>query len=327
MKRLLCMLMVLVLSVSLMAFHVSAAAATAYISGPDEIHAGQTITIILGVNGDNISSVEGQFSFDSSLMSLVEITKKISAKDWMVEAGNENTFFAYDNFMNTPANGKTAILAAKFKINASATPGTAFTISCKDMSITQNGNPVEPANQTFTGVILPPLSSNNDLASLTVSNAELNKAFAAGTTKYTASVPFSTENLEVSATAADSKAKVTIGSTKLAAGTTTNVTIKVKAEDGSTKTYTIAVTRAADPNASQPSTPTEPAIPDNTEPTVPATDPIAPTTQPESNDSGDQEKKDNDNCVCSWLWILTAVFGIGFVVMLVLYLDLKKKMN
>ena len=323
MKRYLCILMVLLLCVGNMALNVSAATATAYISGPDEVHADQTITVVVGVNGDNIISVEGQFRYDTNLMSLVEITKKISSKDWMVEAGNEDTFFAYDNSMDAPANGKTGILAAKFKIKASAAPGTVFTITCKNICITQSGNPVEPGDQTYTGVILPPLSDNNDLASLTVGNAELDKAFSAGTTKYTASVPFTTEELEVSATAADSKATVKISGKKLTAGQANKVTIKVTAENGESKTYTITVTRAADPNAkpdkeptepSEPSEPSEPTEPENTQPPV-----TQPQTPPADDESG------NDNCVCSWLWIVTAVLAVALVVMTVLYIDLKKR--
>jgi len=320
MKRFLCMLMVLVLCTGMMVLGVNAATATAYISGPNESHAGQTITIIVGVDGGNISGMTGEFSYDSSLMSLVEITKKISIKSWVVEAGEEDSFMAWDDSLENPANSKTGVVAAKFKIKASATPGTPFTITGKNLVIAQGEDSIEPGNKTFTGVILPPLSSNNDLESLTVSNAELNTAFSAGTTKYTASVPFSTEKLEISATAADSKAKVTIGKTTLAAGATTDVTIKVTAENGASKTYTIAVTRAADPNETQPSEPTQPSVPE--------TDPIIPTTQPESTDSNDQESNGKkENCICSWLWILTAVLGVGFIVMTVLYLDLKKKMN
>jgi hypothetical protein len=54
--------------------------------------------------------------------------------------------------------------------------------------------------------------------------------------------------LDVSATAKDSKAKVSINSPTLTPNGTTNVTITVTAENGASKTYTIAVTRAQDPN-------------------------------------------------------------------------------
>ena len=229
MKRILCMLVALALCAGFMVVSVSAATATAYISGPDEVHAGQTISVTVGVAGGNVFGIEGQFSYDSSLMSLESISKKISSNAWTAEEGSENSFAAWDDTLDAPVNGKTAIVTAKFKVSATATPGTAFVITLQNVAIMQGDDSVEPSNKTFTGVILPPLSSNNDLASLTVSNAELNKPFSAATTKYTATVPFSTEKLEVSATAADSKAQVTVGSTKLAAGATTNVTIMVKA--------------------------------------------------------------------------------------------------
>ena len=54
--------------------------------------------------------------------------------------------------------------------------------------------------------------------------------------------------MNVTATAKDSKAKVTVNSPNLVPGGKTNVTVTVKAENGSTKTYTIVVSREQDPN-------------------------------------------------------------------------------
>ena len=93
-----------------------------------------------------------------------------------------------------------------------------------------------------------PLSGNCELSSLTVGNATISPAFSAGTTSYTADVPFNVSKLDVKATAADSKAKVSISSPTLTPDGTTNVTITVTAESGEKKTYTIKVHREQDPN-------------------------------------------------------------------------------
>ena len=91
-------------------------------------------------------------------------------------------------------------------------------------------------------------STNNNLASLKVSNGKLSPGFSKGTTKYSMEVPFSTDKLNLTAKAEDSKASVNISNPELVAEETTTVTIKVTAENGSSKTYTINVKRGKDPN-------------------------------------------------------------------------------
>lgn len=88
-------------------------------------------------------------------------------------------------------------------------------------------------------------SGNNNLSSLSISPGTLSPGFSAGTTSYSASVSNSTTSVAVSAKAADGKAKVAVwGNTGLSVGNNT-VTVQVTAENGSKKTYTITVNRAA----------------------------------------------------------------------------------
>lgn len=88
-------------------------------------------------------------------------------------------------------------------------------------------------------------SGNNNLSALSISPGTLSPGFSAGTTSYSASVSNSTTSVAVSAKAADGKAKVAVwGNTGLSVGNNT-VTVQVTAENGSKKTYTITVNRAA----------------------------------------------------------------------------------
>lgn len=87
-------------------------------------------------------------------------------------------------------------------------------------------------------------SANNNLASLTVENAELSPAFQADVTAYTVNVPFEVEKLSVKAEAADPLATVDISDPTLQEGTT-DVIITVTAENGSKKIYTIKASRAS----------------------------------------------------------------------------------
>lgn len=96
--------------------------------------------------------------------------------------------------------------------------------------------------------IAAPLSGNDNLASLTVSNATISPAFSKNVTSYKTSVPFTVEKLNVSATAEDPTAKVSVYSPTLTPAATTSVTVTVTAQSGAKKTYTIQAARAQDPN-------------------------------------------------------------------------------
>lgn len=90
------------------------------------------------------------------------------------------------------------------------------------------------------------LSGDNSLASLTISPGTLSPAFSGSRTKYTATVSEDVTSIAVNAKPANAKATVqsVSGNTDLQMGENT-VNIVVKAENQTTATYTIVVTRKA----------------------------------------------------------------------------------
>ena len=93
----------------------------------------------------------------------------------------------------------------------------------------------------------PSKSSNNALASLTVSAGELAPAFDPTITDYTLSLPLRTNKITFTATPSDSKATVQgDGEVALRSGEN-KVAVVVTAEDGSAKTYNITVKVAREP--------------------------------------------------------------------------------
>ena len=90
-------------------------------------------------------------------------------------------------------------------------------------------------------------SSNASLGSLVISAGTLSPEFSAATKDYTATVDYSCSSLAVTANPADSKASVTsvTGNDSLEVGEN-SVSVVVTAEDGSTSTYNIVVTRRAE---------------------------------------------------------------------------------
>ncbi|MGV7116504.1 cadherin-like beta sandwich domain-containing protein [Paenibacillus kyungheensis] len=112
--------------------------------------------------------------------------------------------------------------------------------------------------KTYTITVTRAGSSNADLSALSLSAGTLSPTFASGTTSYTASVSNATTSLTVTPTVADSTASVTVngvavtsgnasGAIALAVGSNTITTV-VTAQDGTTRTYTLTVTRKAATN-------------------------------------------------------------------------------
>ena len=85
------------------------------------------------------------------------------------------------------------------------------------------------------------LSSNANLASLSLSQGTLSPKFSASKTQYTVNLNGDVSSIKVSASAADDKAVVYGTGTKTLKPGKNTITVSVAAEDGSTKEYTITV--------------------------------------------------------------------------------------
>ncbi|MGE0471598.1 MAG: cadherin-like beta sandwich domain-containing protein [Nitrospira sp.] len=118
--------------------------------------------------------------------------------------------------------------------------------------VAQDGTP-----KTYTvNVIRAALGGNNNLSGLTVSPGPLAPVFSAATTSYTVDVASTVASITVTPTRQDSNATITVNGqaatsgqaqtvTLRAAGLSTSIPIMVTAPNGSSKTYTITVDRAA----------------------------------------------------------------------------------
>ncbi len=112
----------------------------------------------------------------------------------------------------------------------------------------------QDGTQNNYNLTLQRLSNNADLSHLTLSEGILNPSFSVKTTAYTASVSNSVNSLNITANAAESHATMTINGIAVDSGMTSGeialhvghnlISIIVTAQDGTTKTYTIDVTRA-----------------------------------------------------------------------------------
>jgi hypothetical protein len=145
--------------------------------------------------------------------------------------------------------------AAQVKAHGNSITGGVANASGVAIDASRNwfGSQSEPS--AATGVTLTPwctasdcstASDDADLTALSVSGGSLSPSFASSTTSYSVSLANSVTSVSLSQTAAPGATAVVNGSTSSLAVGTTTVTVQVTSLDGTaTKTYTVAITRAA----------------------------------------------------------------------------------
>jgi photosystem II stability/assembly factor-like uncharacterized protein len=113
------------------------------------------------------------------------------------------------------------------------------------------------ASTTYTVVVtrLSVLSSNADLSGLSVKAASLSPEFSASVVSYSATVNYQYDSTKVYPVASSLNATITVNGTTVASGCATgliplsvgsnSIQVVVTAENGSSKTYSVAVTRSA----------------------------------------------------------------------------------
>jgi hypothetical protein len=141
--------------------------------------------------------------------------------------------------------------SASFTVNGSTEQQVKLAVGSNNITVLVTA--ADSSTKTYKITVTRLSSSNADLSSLALSSGSLSPSFNKDTLDYTASVDNSVSKLYIAAAADDSTASVKInGSTSgyvtLVVGSNT-VSILVTAEDGTTKTYRITVTRLPSSNA------------------------------------------------------------------------------
>lgn len=186
-------------------------------------------TVYVTVNSGGLKGIDAKVSVSSGLT----LSNLAASSGWNGSASG-NRILLYTDSKKT---GKVSIASFNVKANSSVTASQ--TISLTNIGYSdENDNDLSGSSINKT---LKIYSSNNNLASLSLSNGTLTPSFSSNTTSYT--VTIDEASTVITATAQDSKAKVSgTGTKKINYGTNT-FTIVVTAESGAKKTYTITVTR------------------------------------------------------------------------------------
>lgn len=247
MKKLFKVLSIIVCSLFLIVgIHTSVYASTVSLEAAGSVRAGETLSIKLIVSEKGATLLTGDLKYDSSQVTLSSV--KVSNSKWK-ESGNGNSLWIENENNDAPIDGTTTVATINFKVNQNMKEGDVINISLENICVTTptgGGSDIEKISCSST--VARPLSVNANLASLTVTGADLTPAFKPGTTSYDiGEVEYSVKALDIKTTTEDANAKVTIKNNSLSVGSNT-VSVIVTAENGTQKTYKIKVTRKQDPN-------------------------------------------------------------------------------
>ena len=243
---------------------VKASSATIGFSGNSTVSLNDTITIKMYVNGDNstdggIVSVGGNLSFDSNHLEYVSGTGTTSPYTFQINKNANYIIAGLDTTLSSGITSKTEVFTFVFKAKKVGTTQVTLTnaklsdvsskltttVTPKSITITDTNPTPTPTPTTSPSPSTSPTpstkSSDATLKRLSASGYTLSPSFKANTTSYTVTVPSTATTIKLEGATNHSKATVSgLGNITLT-GNETVATIKVTAEDGSVKTYTIKI--------------------------------------------------------------------------------------
>ena len=236
MKKILIILLLLI-NMVVFAPKVNAATFTTSMSGASSINKGSTFTVNINVvTSSKLYSFESNYSYDKTKL------KYVSASCYLPGCGGVTVGASRLNLDS--ATGKSEsykMLSLTFTALSSFTPGQSTTISISSVSGSLGTTDATSNNASRIITVAVPKSSNNNLSSLKVDGVSV-PSFSASTTSYNTGSTVKS-SISISATVADPKASASGTGTKSLIYGPNSFPVVVRAENGTTKTYTVNITR------------------------------------------------------------------------------------
>lgn len=247
------LLVTVCIMLSVFAINAFAAGTSSIAFSKNELNIGDTLTVTVRYNAtEGMYAVEGFVKYDPKVFEFVTGDNSNSTAPGVVKIVLSST-------------GKTNI-SENIQFKAIAAGKGSFTVSDSvyvaenEQKITDSSASIQVKDASASK------SSNANLSYLRLSAGTLSPNFSANTTNYNVTVPNSVTEVLLYIAAEDKNAKTDVeGSKTMKVGANKRV-VKVTAEDGTVKTYTLNITRlAADVTSSEQTSSSEPAEPTETE--------------------------------------------------------------
>ena len=217
------------------------AASSLTLTGADKGGPGNNIVYEIGITTDKTAkNIKTELTYDSTVLELVSIINK----SW---SGSNTTGSSPKTleFTSNGANGASQVASLTFKVKSSTTKAsTSIKLSGTTISVgSDESESIESANEVVKNIKIS--STDATLSSLKINNESV-KGFRSKTYKYNVIVDSSVDSAIIKANLSSSNASFLDGygprSVKLEYGEN-KAEIRVKAESGDIKTYTITINR------------------------------------------------------------------------------------
>jgi len=252
-KRTTALLVAVFVFVGIFSINAFAAGTSSVAFSKNELNIGETLTVTVNYKStEPMYAVEGLLKYDPNIFQFVS-------------GDNSNSTAAGVVKIVLSSNGKTS-LSEKIQFKAKAVGKGTFSatdsvyVADTEQKINASSASVQVKDKSAAK------SSNANLTYIRVSAGTLSPNFSANTTSYNITVPYSVTEVLAYTETADKNATVAIeGSKTMKVGANKRV-IKVTAQDGTVKSYTLNITRQASDDTSSSSTSSDPTT---SEPTAP----------------------------------------------------------
>lgn len=223
-------IIVMLISLLVLPNIVNAASGTITVSGPSQAVVGNRVTVTVTLKGNDIGSWNMQLNYDKSHLQILSSTAEAGGTVMANSATSGIKSKSYTFTFKTLKTGST-------KISVNSYEAYAFS-NFAEISLRSNSKSIKVITQAE---LEASYSKNNDLKNLTVDGFKISPDFNKDTLDYVVNVPEGTTSVNVKAIASDSKSSVSgSGNIEVSEGSN-NVSIVVRAENGSEKTYNLVV--------------------------------------------------------------------------------------
>lgn len=226
MKQFKILLTIFLLSIFTLPIIANAESGKITISSTSTIVVGNKVTVTVKLSAG--SSWEMNLNYDKNYLQLVSSTGESNGTRMVnTSIGKPNRTYTFT--FKTLKSGSTTIKVGSYHV---------IDDKYQDVTITSSSKTIKIITQAE---LQASYSKDNNLKSLKVDDYELTPAFAKDITSYEVIVPEGTSSVKVSATANDNKASVDGDGTIAVSEGINNVTISVRAENGSEKKYNLVI--------------------------------------------------------------------------------------
>ena len=221
-------------------FPVSADTPAAELIGPESVWERELFEVVLYLRGTELSQVRFILDFDRENL---EMTASLEDPEKAWSADMREPYMIYTNVGGGDAY---QVCRLQFRVREGA-QGKLVYIRLRNVTVMAGGREQNMTDLYWERTVSKPVSDDSFLSELRISDAVLDQKFSPWQQSYTATVESHVASVVVTAVPREQGAQVRVDSPPLEYGKTSQVTVKVIAEDGSERVYTIAVTRKDSP--------------------------------------------------------------------------------